>query len=380
MTEKTTWRQILKRHSAPFLSWLNEKEVEYTSLDRLAKHLTQFLIKKIRSPSAARNLWNAIPKVRAACNDPATYELPFAAQAYAYVHLLQRYSRTWAVLRHLTSTFALPMGAQGVHALDIGTGPAPALYAIDDYYASVRKFAEANGIPELTIPAPTLDCVENSQAMSNFIHYFSEFYHRRGPFGPTISDFSGLDFQAEREFHFRNSRYETYWDEFTQQYEEWYEPQIASESASRLFRYRLIVFSNFLTLGDSVETFEEEIRKLFNDLRSGSVVIVLGGTGGHYSYVYERLAELAKDARMNLDSWDTNELGKSIEGRYAARIKSAQNDVYRHLENMAGAAALPRRKEWPDYWTPEPSPRARNRFALRVYRCGRWPDRGERTG
>jgi len=373
MTKRPPWRQILKHNSDRYLSWLKENDIEYSSLDLLATQLSQFLIGCIQSEADARKFWDVIPNVRAACNDPATYELPFAALAYAYVHLLQRYARTWVVLRHLTETYVLPLGDQGVRTLDIGTGPAPALYAIDDFYASLGEFAQSNKVPELTIPESRLDCIENSKEMAHFIHHFSEFCHRRGPFGPTFADFSGIDFQSERDFHFRNFNYDTYWDEFTKQYEEWYDPQAASESASRLFRFRFVVFSNFLTLGETVEKFEVELQKLFNDLHSGSVVIVLGGTGDSYIDVYERLSQIATGANMIFDSWDSDELGTLFEQRSAKCIKIAQHNVYEHLENLAGDPSLPKGKEWPDYWTPEPSALARNKFALRVFRYGRWP-------
>lgn len=373
MKSKITWRQILKRHSGKYLLWLKKGDIEFKYLDRLATQLTDFLIYSIRNEDDARCFWDTIPEVRAACNDPATYELPFASLAYAYVHLLQRYSRTWAVFRHLTETSVLPLGGQGIRALDVGTGPAPALYAIDDFYKTVHEFAKLAHIPELTIPEATLDCIENSKSMTNFIHHFSEFCSRRGPFGQTFADFSGIDFQAERALQFRNFEYETYWDDSTQQYEEWYDPISASELTNRLFRYRLVIFSNFLTLGETVETFEAELRKLFNDLRAGSIVIVLGGTGDGYREVYNRLFQIASDTNMVFDTWDSDELGCSLEQRSAVRIKLAQNTVYQHLANMVGEPALLNEKKWPDYWSPEPSPLARNKFALRVFRCGRWP-------
>lgn len=279
----------------------------------------------------------------------------------------------WAVLNHLTAENLLPLGAHGVRTLDVGTGPAPALYAINDYYAALTEYAREQQIRPLMIPPPTLHSIENSGAMAYFMHGFSEFSRRRGPFGPTITDFTGLDFRAKREFHFRNYQYETFWDPTTEEYEEWYDPSLAAEESSRLFRYRLVVFSNFLTLGDAVSRFEAELRNLFNDLSAGSIVVVLGATGGTYQEVYERLAELADDAHLLQDRWDTDNLGHAMEARIAERIKGAQYRVYEHLAQLINDPPLPRGNDWPDYWTPEPSRKARNKFALRVFRCGRWP-------
>ncbi len=376
MNQRTTWRQILKRYSASYRSWLAETDREFASIDRLATHLSKYLIACIRSEADARQFWNVIPDVRAACNDPATYTLPWAAEAYAYVHLLQRYHRMWAVLDYLAANAVLPLGARGVRALDIGTGPAPALYAIDDYYAALNDYAKEQNVLPLMVPPATLDCIENSPAMVSFMHHFSEYSQRRGPFGPTITDFNGLDFQAEREYHFRNYRYETYWDPQIEAYEEWYDPGLASEESSRLFRYRLVVFSNFLTLGDTVSQFEEELHALFSDLRAGSIVVVLGGTGGQYQEVYGKLTTIATDAHLIQDRWDTNKLGKADE-RTATRIKAAQHEVYKHLTKLAVDPALPQTKKWPDYWMPQSSSKARSKFALRVFRSGRWPPKRE---
>ena len=369
----TTWRRILRQQSDSYLAWLDETRFEYKSLDHLATQLSEYLVSCIRTEADARKFWEVIPKVRSACNDPDTYKLPWAAEAYAYVHLLYRYCRTWAVLRHLTSETTLPLGNRGVRVLDIGSGPASALYAIDDYYSALAIFANESKIPELDIEHPMLDCVENSPAMARFMHYFSEYCQRKGPFSPTIIDFTGLDFRSIRESHFRNSRYETYWDECTETYEELYDPSLVAEENNRLFRYRLVILSNSLTLSDTVSRFETELRSLFNDLRPGSVVVVLGGTGDDYQKIYARLAQFACDAKMIRDEWDTDTLGDQIDDCFSTRIKVAQHTVYEHLVTLANSPPLPQTNQWPDYWEPEPSPKARSKFALRVFRRGFWP-------
>lgn len=374
MKPTTTWRQMLKRHGGSFLSWLEQTERESAFLDSLAQHLEEFLMSIIRTANDARQFWDSIPEVRRSCNNPSTYELPWAAEAYAYVHLLERYRRTWAVLKHLTALAVLPLAARGVRTLDVGTGPAPTLYAVDDFYAALGEYVQISGVEELYIPAPTLDCIERSSAMAHFMHLFSEFCRRRGPFGATISDFTGLDFHAERESYRRNYSSETYWDTETEAYEEYYDPSTAAEEASGLFRYRLVIFSNFLTLGETVSHFEQELRRLLIDLGAGAVVIVLGGTGDEYQEVYSKLTNLATEARMKKAQWDSNGLGKlTPNDQPACRIKGCQYAVYQHLSQLVHHPPLPHKRDWPDYWTPVPSPRTRTKFALRVFRRGRWP-------
>lgn len=78
------------------------------------------------------------------------------------------------MLKHLTRYTVLPLGTKGVSALDIGAGPSPALYAIDDYYRVLSDFAVYASIDELQLPPPKLAAVERSGPMVRFSHYLSE--------------------------------------------------------------------------------------------------------------------------------------------------------------------------------------------------------------
>jgi hypothetical protein len=183
-----TWRRLLIEHGPAFLRWLSTSGREEMALDRVSTCLSGFLIGAIEQvaaewPNAAVEFWNRIPDVRACCSTPEIFEQPFAVEAYAYVHFLERYRRTWAALRYLTDVAALPLAINGVRTLDVGAGPAPALYAIDDYYGALKDFAAASEIEPLMVPLPKLNIIERSQRMNWFVHRFSEFCGRRGPFG-----------------------------------------------------------------------------------------------------------------------------------------------------------------------------------------------------
>jgi hypothetical protein len=376
-----TWHKLLLSYGGQFLKWLNDSRAEVRALDLLANQLADFIIGRIETmrrewSRAPVEFWRQIPVVLQCCNQPEIFEQPFATEAYAYVHLLERYRRTWASLKYLTYVGVLPLGARGVKALDIGTGPAPALYAIADFYQILTEFAELSNIPQLRVPAPELDCIERSQSMLMFSHHFWEFCKRSGPFGPAFNDFTGLDLEAVRRWHQCKNEYVEWWDSETGQYEEIYSPFTASAFANSLFRYRLLVFSNFLTLESDVEKYTPELRDLFSDLNPGAVVIVLGSTGDSYQKIYEQVATIAREARLLEAGWHTDELGPIEPQKEAARIiKLAQNRVYRWLEGLVGSEKLAKGKEWPDYWNPEPSPKSRPQFALRIFRRGRWPIR-----
>jgi len=374
-----TWRQLLRVHGPAFFTWLQESEWERNALKRLAMQLSDFLIDSIECmrsevSKAPLYFWSRIPDVRSACSDAGTFEKPLAVEAYAYVHLLERYRRTFSALKHLTKVAVLPLGSQGVRVLDVGTGPAPALYAVDDFYRALNKFAELSNIPALRLPRPELNCIERSKHMVWFFHRFSEFCGRNGPFGPVFSEFDGLSLQEKRACHQSQNEVVIWWDPETQSYEEIFDPAGAAEIANCLFRYRLVIFSNFLTLEAEVDDFEPEMRALFQDLRPGAVVIVLGATGDAYQRIYARIAALARNAGLREAMWHTDSLGRIDPTDEAAQwIKESQYRVYQYLESLVGTDALDRSKRWPDYWNPTPSHRARPRFALRIFRRGRWP-------
>jgi hypothetical protein len=110
------------------------------------------------------------------------------------MHLLERYRRTWRVLVELTRTRDLPLARYGVRTLDVGTGPAPVLYAVNDFYGALTRFAETFRIEPLRLPMPQLYAVEGSLGMAQFFHQFSELAGRAsGPFGAEWQDFRVFD-------------------------------------------------------------------------------------------------------------------------------------------------------------------------------------------
>ena len=74
-----------------------------------------------------------------------------AAEAYAWMHLLDRYTRTWIALEHMVQRGCLPLAIRGVGVLDIGTGPGPSALAITDFYRHLSEYAE-NGETRLMRP------------------------------------------------------------------------------------------------------------------------------------------------------------------------------------------------------------------------------------
>lgn len=373
MQAKQTWRQLLVQYGSDFLAWLDVSATRLGLITSLASHLESFLCSILDTPEACEQFWSVIADVRASCNDALTFEKPYAAAAYAYVHLLDRYWRTWDVLIELVSAAALPLGKEGVRMLDVGTGPGPTPYAMSDFYQLLQTFGKDKGIEAFASQEIHVAVVERSREMTRFLHNFSEITHRPGPFGADQDDFATIDPAADRtalrEYLLRQEYYDPSGDEYYTEYS----PDEANYIAQRHARYRLVMFSNFLTLGDTVHQFEASLRALFLDLRYGSVVIVLGARGTQYEAIYKELETLAQDCGLKHLADISQEMGSQSYSEAAPVIKRSQHNVFCHLERVAGVARILRHKSYPDYWNPLPSSKKRSKFGLRIFRKGGWP-------
>jgi hypothetical protein len=81
-----------------------------------------------------------------------------------------------------------------IDVLDVGTGPAPALYAVNDFYEELRAFGiKTSECRHMAVPPPRLRSIESSRGMVSLVHNLSEFTRRPGPFGPDDTSFEGFD-------------------------------------------------------------------------------------------------------------------------------------------------------------------------------------------
>ena len=127
------WTGLQRREGTAVLRWLDREKRLQTGFNGLARGLREILAAETRTATEARCVWNAVPSVFGRCNDPATYRLAGAGAAYGWLHLLDRYVRTWVALEHVLRARLLPMGQYGVRVLDVGTGPGPSAFATHDF-------------------------------------------------------------------------------------------------------------------------------------------------------------------------------------------------------------------------------------------------------
>jgi hypothetical protein len=171
------WRDFRRRYGPRFLAWLDTSGYRLTALRAIGEATVAFFREEILSDAAGRRevaerIINRIVPTAQNC-DEVSYNDPPSVVAYAFQHLLERYRRTWQVLEELLRQKVLPYGACGVNVLDVGTGPAPTIYAIQDFYSALGAFAQEIGAPFEVTVRPTI--AEPGRGMVAFMHRFSEF-------------------------------------------------------------------------------------------------------------------------------------------------------------------------------------------------------------
>ncbi len=254
----------------------------------------------VRTKEDVVDVWTAVPSVMGGCNDQDTYRERGAARAYAWLHLLDRYVRTWLALQYLVEQSILPMGKEGVRILDVGTGPGPSAFAAHDFYAAMVRYAEGRGSGSWRQPAQ-LKCVELEGEMNHFRHHLAErVFVENAASGcldicGNIPDFRSISPVRERRELNRNLRdaYDDYFDPDSGEWvsEQSYTPEEANYVANALHRYRLFTFSNYFTEPSSVDVFRQNLIDVLSDAHPGSVVLLIGG---NYPEIYRDVAGLVR--------------------------------------------------------------------------------------
>lgn len=229
------------------------------------------------------------------------------------------------------------------------------------------------GLPGFAGQLVEFALVEQSAEMNRFVEHFSQITDRIGVYSAGQNDFAFVDPARERRRLQQDLRKREYYDGETDGYFPEYTVPEANYIAQRYARYRMIVLSNFLTISGSVQSFEEPLRALFTDLRAGSAAILLGARGQHYKQIYDDFLRLAQQCGLRPLRDVPEELGRDNYEFTAPIIKQAQYRVFSHLAKRVGDENLELSSKHPDYWSPDPHPKKRVEFAMRVYRMGKWP-------
>lgn len=371
----STWKRLLHNHGLRFLEWLNQGDYQLNAFQKLAEDLEKYLVHHILTDKVkCEKFASKLTDVLTRC-DENIYDKCLVAEAYAFVHLLERYRRFWAVFIEMTTKQVLPMSDEGVDVLDVGTGPAPALYAVADFYDAFRKYAEIMQHQDLIIPPPNLGSVEASRKMVHLFHILSEIGSRSGgPFSSSFTEFDNLDLRNERQrrkYHRIDqisNEDDTSWD-----FAEWWVNQ-NEPWWHEVFRYNLCIFSNFLTQLDQVSKLREELRAVFRAIRLGGVVIIVGGVGADYPKIYQIVEDIAAEMDVQRMQSIAEELPCNYKDNYAIRIKESYNRIWdllaSYCSDINSVKASLSEARW--LWDPDTPLSRPKRFGVRVFRKGRF--------
>ncbi|MYF78929.1 MAG: hypothetical protein F4180_03300, partial [Chloroflexi bacterium] len=111
------WAKLMSVEGPDFIAWLRRKEVLRDRITVQARVVSRLLIDEIDTEAAAIKFWDGVPRaLNHRC--PETMHKDWGiVRAYAWLHFLERYARTWGDLEYLVEACRLPLGSDGVRAL-----------------------------------------------------------------------------------------------------------------------------------------------------------------------------------------------------------------------------------------------------------------------
>lgn len=338
------WRGLQQREGHVFLAWLREGGILTRRVELYSNVVSTLLLAEVTTADDAREVWAGAGQVLSHSDSYTVEQGRGVVHAYAWLHFLERYVRTWKALEFLLEQWCLPMGKRGVLALDVGAGLGPSAFAIHDFYVATVEFADRTGHPTWRQPVQ-VTCVENASGFNALRHHIAEFvYQESGGSWPSIlsitsnlRDFAVFRPQQERKERFvalRDSE-EDYFDESLGVWasDKVHSANEANEIAQSLHRYRLFSFANFLTEPRTVDVFAENLAEALCKASAGSTMLVIGGKGFPYPETYRKLSSLARAAGFRKMPLDVEVA--STGGEVADRVYHTGRRLYDHLQRLA---------------------------------------------
>jgi hypothetical protein len=290
-----------------FLSW---RSAHGTGLERMrtfAEAVAQIVRPGGPRSVPAHEVAGLLPTALTSC-DELTFDDRAEAIAYAALHLVDRYGRVTQVLERVIQAGRLPLRHRGVDVLEVGAGPAPALYACRDFYADLSSWPGRRHV--VVHPVAAFHALDRGTAWDQFLHDLSEGLmviraksHHEGVLGFSRSnrEFAGLDI---RKIH--HDRVANRAEQIVEEFERAGETislnaarELAlEEPATTPSAYDLVILCNFLTDPEMPVRFRTELHRISRSLTPGGLLIILGGIGEKYATTYARVRTITGSAGL----------------------------------------------------------------------------------
>ena len=266
-----------------FLGWREESGVTVGKMTTFAQAVDRTIAADGWWPSSLADIASRLSDVLRKC-DNLRFDSDVEVRAYAALHLVDRYGRVLQVLEYLFAIGRLPLRRSGVMALEVGAGPAPALYAIYDFYDDLVHWP-GRGEDWATGPLRVSDALDKAPGWDRFLHGLSEqmIVDRRATpasgqlsFGRAFREFAGLDIRAVHHESIASlaSDIEAEFDRADEPISRANALRFAYEQGTnRPSAYDLIFVPNFLTRADAPQSFQAELRGLMQSLTPGGVLV-----------------------------------------------------------------------------------------------------------
>lgn len=307
--------------------WHPRLEALIAAISRVARG---YLLREETADAAVRQF----PSILRCC-DVLDFDTLAQTVSHMIWHLADRYGRVTQVLDLVFAEGHLPIRRRGVTVLEVGAGPAPALFAVRDYYDDLRNWAASTGLDIKVAPVTVLNSIDRGSAWSALLHTLSETLWKIDsprsettlPFAIGYDDLT--DFSARgQHVNAIDRQARAIQDEFDRS------DEYVSKQAARQFAlddgdyppgaYDLIIMCNFLTNEKITQRFEAEIREIARSLSPGGLFIVLGGVGKLYPAIYKKLRDIVASSQLRplahfdvplqfqVDEWQSRIVGAQI--------------------------------------------------------------------
>jgi hypothetical protein len=166
-----TWE---REHAETWLAWrASQASARQRQLVAVIQAVGAIVQQMLDDEPSARRVIQQLPATLSRC-DRLDFSTPEQCVAYMIWHLADRYDRAIQVLDKLFSAGHLPLRQRRLSVLEVGAGPAPALYAVRDYYDDLITWLAGTSSNLHVSNVTDLHAMDRGPAWSRLLHQLSE--------------------------------------------------------------------------------------------------------------------------------------------------------------------------------------------------------------